>query len=64
MFEGTIRSLAEKLEVEYAVAQGLMKFLSTKKIASDVGVEKPKNGNGKGATIWKVPFPITIKLGE
>jgi hypothetical protein len=57
----TIKALAENQEVEYADAQGLVKFLAAKRIAKEVGIAKSA-GKGKGSTIWELPANLTLNL--
>lgn len=61
-FQTTIKQLAEKQGVEYAEAQGLVRYLECKGIAKKVGVLKNPAGKGKGSDIWELPETINVVL--
>lgn len=54
MFKTTIKELSERLEVSYASALGLVKFLEEKELAKDIGRQKEEGQKGKGSTIWEI----------
>jgi len=58
----TTKQLAEQLGVEYAVAQGLIRFLGQKGYAKIVGVRPNPRGKGKGSDIWEIPAQVTLNL--
>lgn len=59
----TISDLAVRLGVEYAAAQGLLKFLQKRGIAKETkDVVRLPGARGKGSAVWEVPEQVTLDL--
>lgn len=60
----TIKLVAKKLNIEYAIAQGIVKFMEIKQLAKEIGVEKTPGAKGKGSKLYEIPNQITINFNE
>ena len=60
----TTQYLAEKLGVEYSVAQGLIKFLTTYNGLTVSGKKPNSSGRGKGSVIYDIPKSISITFND
>jgi hypothetical protein len=60
----TVKSLASKFGVEYVEITGLVKLLSAKGLAKEVGIDKVEGTKGKGSTIWELPEAITVNFNK
>jgi len=58
----TVKALAESHGVDYAAAQGFVKFLQTKNLATEAGMEKAPSGKGKGSVLWDLPDEVQLTL--
>ena len=61
MFVGTSAELATKLNVDYLIVQGLVKFLASRNLIKELPEKrKAPSGKGKPSSVWEISGPLTI----
>lgn len=59
----SVKEFAEKHEVDYATAQGVIKFLEAKGLATKVGTKRTSvTGKGKPTNIYEVPVAVLLAV--
>ena len=58
----SVKELAAQLKVDYAVAQGVIKFLESQGQATVVEKRKSASGKGKPSNIYEIPETVTIQF--
>lgn len=58
----TVNELADDLKLDYATAQGLVKFLVEKKLATKAGTRPTTTGKGKPSNVYELPERVEISL--
>ena len=62
-YEVTTAQFAEMTGVEYASAQGMLKYLCEKGLAKKIGSVPAKGGKGKPSTLYSVPQRVELEFG-
>ncbi len=61
-YETSVKEFGTKYGVDYATAQGFIKFLLAHGLARQAGFRKNVTGKGKPTTVYELPGDVTIKL--
>lgn len=58
----TTKEFAERLNLDYAIASGVLRFLELKGHAKMVGVRPNLSRKGKGSKVYDIPEQVTLNL--
>jgi len=61
-YRTSAKEFAEKTKVDYAVAQGFIKYLVSQGVAQEVEKRKVAGAKGKPTNIYELPIELRLKL--
>jgi len=61
-YRTSAKEFAEKAKVEYAVAQGFIKYLVSQGVAREVEKRKVAGAKGKPTNVYELPTELRLKL--
>jgi hypothetical protein len=61
-YRTSTKEFAEKAKVDYAVAQGFIKFLVSQGIAKEVEKRKIEGAKGKPTNVYELPCELRLQL--